>query len=101
MKIQRNDRSIVLQVVLLAAAGSIRKYGKKTSLGLIKYDVNCESAFCRLCKTYGRMSLEQTGGVWTTMPFTNWKNAVEKMKAHGSSDAHIKANQAAFAHLTT
>ena len=48
-----------------------------------------------------KTSLERTGCVWTTRPFTNWKKAVEKMKAHASSDGHIQANQAALAHLAT
>ena len=46
-------------------------------------------------------SFKPTGGVWATRPFTNWKKAVEKKKAHASSDGHIQANQAVLAHLTT
>ena len=63
----------------------------------MEYDADCEGAFCKLCKTSGQ-SLERTGGVWTTKPFTNWKKAVEKMKARTKSDAHIAASQAALAH---
>ena len=63
----------------------------------MEYDADCEGAFCKLCKTSGQ-SLERTGGVWTTKPFTNWKKAVEKVKAHTKSDAHIAASQAALAH---
>ena len=67
------------------------------------YDADLDGAFCKLCKAYGKTSLqfERTGGVWITKPFTNWKKGVEKMKAHASSDAHIKASQAALAHLET
>ena len=32
-----------------------------------------------------------------TRPFTNWKKAIEKMKANTNSDGHIQANQAALA----
>lgn len=32
-----------------------------------------------------------------TKPFTNWKKAVEKMKAHEKSDLHSQANLAALA----
>ena len=66
-------------------------------LSVVEYDADCEGAFCKLCKTSGQ-SLERTGGVWTAKPFTNWKKAVEKMKAHTKSDAHIAASQAALAH---
>ena len=85
------------------STSSSRKYQKKWEKDFtwLEYDVDCEGAFCKLCKTYRTTSLERTGGVWTTRPFTNWKKAVEKMKAHASSDGHIKANQAALAHLAT
>ena len=63
----------------------------------LQYDADCEGASCKLYKTYGQ-SLERTGGVWTTKPFTNWKIVVEKMKAHTKSDAHIAASQAPLAH---
>ena len=39
--------------------------------------------------------------MWTFKPFTNWKKAVEKMKARTKSDAHIAASQAALAHQTS
>ena len=85
------------------STSSSRKYQKRWGKDFtwLKYDVDCDGVFCKLCKTYGRTSLEQTGGVWTTRPFTNWKKAVEKKKAHASSDGHIQVNQAALAHLTT
>ena len=56
VNIQRNNPSIVLQV--LAAAGSTRKAGGKDFTWL-EYDVDCDSVFCKLCKTYGRTSLNK------------------------------------------
>ena len=41
-------------------------------------------------------SLQRTGVVWVTKPFTNWKKAVEKMKANEKSDLHSQANLAAL-----
>jgi hypothetical protein len=78
---------------------SSRKYQKKWEKDFtwLEYDADCDGAFCKLCKTSGK-SLERTGGVWTTKQFTNWKKAVEKMKAHAKSDAHIRAIQASLAH---
>ena len=80
-------------------SSSSRKYKKRWEKDFqwLKYDAGCEGAFCKLCKTSGQ-SLEQTGGVWTTKPFTNRKKAVEKIKAHTKSDAHIAASQATLAH---
>ena len=85
------------------STSSSRKYQKrwKKDFTWLEYDVDCDGAFCKLCKTYGKTSLEQIGGVWTIRPFTNWKKAVEKMKAHASSDGNIQANQAALAYLAT
>ena len=78
---------------------SSRKYQKKWEKDFtwLEYDADCDGAFCKLCKTSGK-SLERTGGVWTTKPFTNWKKAVEKMKAHAKSDAHIRVSQASLAY---
>lgn len=45
---------------------------------------------------YGK-SLERTGGVWVAKPFTNWKKAVEKMKAHEQSVGHGMAKESALA----
>ena len=38
-------------------------------------------------------------GAWISTPFTNWKNAVEKMKAREKSNTqcHVQATQAALA----
>ena len=41
--------------------------------------------FCKECKK-AEKSLQRTGGTWVTKPFTNWKKASEKMKAHSQSD---------------
>ena len=62
----------------------------------MEYDEDCEGAFCKLCRTFGK-SLQRTRGVWVTKPFSNWKKAIEKMKAHEKSDVHIHASQAALA----
>ena len=87
------------QLKYRTTSSSSRKYPKRWGKDFpwLEYDADCESAFCKLCKTSGQ-SLEQTGGVWTTKPFINWKKAVEKMKVHTKSDAHIAARQAALAH---
>ena len=53
--IQRNNPSIVLQV--LAAAGSTIKGGKDFTW--LEYHVDCDGTFCKLHKTYGRTSLNE------------------------------------------
>ena len=75
-----------------------RKYSKKweKEFSWLEYDEDCEGAFCKLCRTFGK-SLQRTRGVWVTKPFSNWKKAIEKMKAHEKSDVHIHASQAALA----
>ena len=72
-----------------------RKYFKswEKEFNWLEYDEDSEGAFCKTCKQLGK-SLQRTGGVWVTKPFTNWKKAVEKMKAHARSDAHIQASEA-------
>ena len=40
-----------------------------------------------MCKKRGIL-IQGTGGVWITKPFNNWKNAIEKMRAHARSDIH-------------
>ena len=37
--------------------------------------------------------LQRTGGTWVTKPFTTWKKALEKIKAHSQSDIHVQACQ--------
>ena len=77
---------------------SNRKYLKawEKDFNWLEYDADCEGPFCKVCKTFhSGNSLERTGGVWPTKPFTNWKKAVEEMKAHAVSDLHIQAGQIA------
>ena len=54
--------------------------------------------FCKKCKKAGK-SLQRHGGTWVTKAFTNWKKALEKMKAHSQSvqacQASILAERAA------
>ena len=77
---------------------STRKYRKtwEEDYPWLQYDADAEGAFCKICKVSGR-SVQQAGGVWTTKPFTNWKNAAARMKAHAKSDGHIMASQAVLA----
>lgn len=77
---------------------SSRKFNTKweKDFSWLEYDEDCKGAFCKVCRKSGK-SLQRTGGVWVTKPFTNWKKAVEKMKAHEKSLLHSQANQAALA----
>ena len=77
---------------------STRKYHKtwEEDYPWLQYDADAEGAFCKICKVSGR-SVQQAGGVWTTKPFTNWKNAAAQMKAHAKSDGHIMASQVVLA----
>lgn len=81
---------------------SSRKYCKKweEEFSWLEYDNDHEGAFCKLCRRTGR-SLERTGGIWVTKPFSNWKKAVEKMKAHEKSNTHSQAKVAALAAAET
>ena len=74
---------------------SSRKYLKKweNDFSWLEYDEDCDGAFCKVRRRSGK-TLLRTGGIWVTHPFTNWKKAVEKMKAHEKSDKHIQANLA-------
>lgn len=49
--------------------------------------------FCKVCRQAGK-SYQQSGGGWVSKPFSNWKKAVEKMKAHERSENHIQARDA-------
>ena len=62
---------------------SSRIYIKKweNDFSWLEYDEDCDGAFCNVCRRSGK-TLLRTGGIWVTHPFTNWKKAVEKMKAH-------------------
>ena len=73
----------------------VRRYNKKweQQFPWLEYDEHTQGAFCRECKKHGK-SLQRTGGAWITKPFTNWKKAVEKMRAHSKSDVHIQSCQA-------
>ena len=75
-----------------------RKYRKEweKDFSWLEYDEDCDGAFCSICRKYGKV-LATTGGVWITTPFTNWKDAVVRMKAHENSDTHIQAAQASLA----
>ena len=62
----------------------------------MEYNADSEDAFGKLCKTSGK-DLERTGGVGTTIPFNNWKKAIQKMKAHAQNEGHVRAKQEASA----
>ena len=80
------------------STSSSRKYQKiwEKEHPWLQYDADCEGAFCKICKASGKLG-EKTHGAWTTKPFTNWKNAVDRMKAHAKSDVHIQASEAVLA----
>lgn len=75
----------------------VRKYNKKweQQFPWLEYDEHIQGVFCRECKKYGNSS-QRTGGAWITKPFTNWKKAVEKMRAHSKSDVHIQSCEASL-----
>ena len=77
---------------------STRKYLKiwEENYPWLHNDADCEGAFYKICKASGK-SLYSTGGVWTTKPFTNWKNVCDRMRDHANSDIHIQASEAALA----
>ena len=70
----------------------MKKNGENT---FVEYGEDCNGVFCNICRKSGKVAA--TGGAWITIPFTNWKNAVERMKANENSDTHIQATQAALA----
>ena len=61
---------------------SIRRYNTKweKEFSWLEYEEDCKGAFCKVCRKSGK-SLQKTGGD-SYQTFTNWKKAVEKMKAH-------------------
>ena len=73
----------------------VRQYNKKweENFPWLLYDEDCIGVFCKECERAGK-SLQRTGGTWVIKPFTNWKKALEKMKAHSQSDIHVQACQA-------
>ena len=48
-----------------------------------------------MCRKSGK-SFQRTGGVWVTQPFSNWKKAVEKMRAHEKSVTDSQAKEMAL-----
>ena len=60
------------------------------------YNEGCKGVFCKVCRI-SRKSLQQTQGIWVTKPFTNWKKAVEKMRAQEKSDLYSQTNLAFLA----
>ena len=75
----------------------VRQYNKQweEKCPWLLYDEDCQGVFCKECKKAGE-SLQKTGGTWVTKPFTNWKEASEKMKEHSQSDIHVQACQASM-----
>ena len=61
---------------------------------MVTYDENYQGAFCKICRMPDSETQSQTsqgsGGVWVTRPFQNWKKAIQKMKAHASSETHVR-----------
>ena len=51
----------------------------------MSHDHISQGVFCKECKKAGK-SLQRTGSTWVTKPFTNWKKALEKMKAHSQNE---------------
>ena len=80
--------------VPLVKSSIVRQYNKKweEKFTWLLYDEACQGVFCKECKKAGQ-SLQRTGGTWVTTPFTNWKKALEKMKARSQSDIHVQACQ--------
>ena len=81
-----------------SSAATSQKYNKKWAKDFpwLEYDGNFQGAFCKICRkveTRGQ-SLQGSGGVWVTKPFQNWKKAVQKMKAHASSESHLRQVEA-------
>ena len=71
-----------------------RKYNKKWEKDFpwLEYDENYQGAFCKVCRKSGSQghTSQGSGGVWITKPFQNLKKAVQKMKAHASSESYIR-----------
>ena len=76
----------------------MRKYNKKweQQFPWLDYDENFQGVFCKLCRKLATecQTSQGSGGVWITKPFQNWKKAVEKMKAHASSETHSRCLEA-------
>ena len=65
-----------------------RKYNKQWEklYAWSEYSEEDQGAFCRICNTWSRRHGQKAKGVWVTIPFNNWKNALEKMKIHAQSN---------------
>lgn len=76
-------------------ASTSRKYNKK-EFPWLEFDENYQGAFCKICRNLETQcpTLQGSGGVWVTMPFKNWKKAIQKMKAHAGSDTHLRHAEA-------
>lgn len=68
------------------------KYNKKweEEFSWLEYDEDYQLTFCNICRKQ-KKSLEISGGTWITKPFTNWKKATKKMRAHAKSGIHIQS----------
>ena len=75
----------------------VRQYNKKweEKCQWLLYDADCQGVFCKECKKAGK-SLQITGGTWVTKPFTDWKKALEKIKAHSQSDVYTCSGSPSF-----
>ena len=73
------------------SGSGIRRYNQKKreeTFSWLEFDENLQDAFCKLCKKGGR-SLQRTGGVWITKPFTIWKKVTQKMKSYSKSEVPL------------
>ena len=52
--------------------------------------------FCSYCEKFGTVS-QSSGGVWRDSPFSNWKKAWEKSRAHEKTQVHKLASERALA----
>lgn len=81
-----------------STAPHTRKYNKKweKEFPWLEYDNNYNGVFCKVCRKSMRQSKtsQGSGGTWVTKPFNNWRKALEKMRAHASSDTHTKCVEA-------
>ena len=74
-----------------ANATTQRKYNKKWEKDF-PCDESYQGAFCKVCRRSGIQghTLQGSGGVWITKSFQKRKKAVQKMKAHASSERHTR-----------
>ena len=60
------------------------------------YDTLKRGMFCSYCEKFGTVS-KSSGGVWRDSPFSNWKKAWEKSRAHEKTQVHELASERALA----